>query len=141
MLFRSWAQVTDPAWPDVARVPDHVGGTHLVVTRHALVRQVLADPVTYRPDNALDAVTPMPVTALRVLAGHRFRLPPTLANNSGASHPQIRAIVADALHPARVAAQRPWLTALVRDRVARLGAALDAGEPVDLYADLAADLP
>lgn len=141
MLFRSWAQVADPAWPDVARVPDHVGGTHLLVTRHALVRQVLADPVTYRPDNALDAVTPMPVTALRVLAGHRFRLPPTLANNSGVSHPQIRAIVAEALHPARVAAQRQWLTELVRDRVARIGATLDTGAPVDLYADLAADLP
>ncbi|MET8530129.1 cytochrome P450 [Micromonospora sp. NPDC005172] len=120
---------------------DHVGVRHLVVTRHALVRQVLADPERYRPDNALDAVTPMPVTALRVLAGHRFRLPPTLANNSTASHPQIRAIVAEALHPTRVAAQRPWLTALVRERVTRLRATLDAGAPVDLYADLAADLP
>ena len=57
-------------WPDVATVADHVGVTHLVVTRHALVRQVLADPETFRPDNALDAVTPIPVAALRVLAGH-----------------------------------------------------------------------
>ncbi|WBB70186.1 cytochrome P450 [Micromonospora sp. WMMD812] len=141
MLFRSWAQVADTRWPDVARVADHVGVKHLVVTRHALVRQVLTDPVTFRPDNALDAVTPMPVTALRVLAGHRFRLPPTLANNSGASHPEIRAIVADALHPSRVDAQRPWLTALVRGRVTRLAATLDGGEPIDLYAELAADLP
>ncbi|MDO3700380.1 cytochrome P450 [Micromonospora sp. C28SCA-DRY-2] len=141
MLFRSWAQAADAAWPDVARVADHTGVEHLVVTRHALVREVLTDPVTYRPDNALDAVTPMPVAALRVLAGHRFRLPPTLANNSGASHPAIRAIVADALHPTRVAAQRPWLTDLVRGRVAALAAELDAGAPVDLYARLAADLP
>ncbi|MEV4464401.1 cytochrome P450 [Micromonospora echinofusca] len=141
MLFRSWAQTADAHWPDVARVSDHVGVAHLVVTRHALVRQVLTDPATYRPDNALDAVTPVPVAALRVLAGHRFRLPPTLANNGGASHPAIRAIVADALHPGRVAAQRPWLTGLVRERVARIGAALDAGTPVDLHAELAADLP
>ncbi|MEV4542188.1 cytochrome P450 [Micromonospora echinaurantiaca] len=141
MLFRSWAQAADASWPDVARVADHTGVEHLVVTRHALVREVLTDPVTYRPDNALDAVTPMPVAALRVLAGHRFRLPPTLANNSGASHPAIRAVVADALHPTRVAAQRPWLTDLVRCRVAALAAELDAGEPVDLYARLAADLP
>ncbi|MFI5485040.1 MULTISPECIES: cytochrome P450 [Micromonospora] len=141
MLFRSWAQAADASWPDVARVADHTGVEHLVVTRHALVRQVLTDPMTYRPDNALDAVTPMPVAALRVLAGHRFRLPPTLANNSGASHPAIRGIVADALHPTRVAAQRPWLTDLVRGRVAALAAELDAGEPVDLYARLAADLP
>ncbi|MER5337705.1 cytochrome P450 [Micromonospora sp. NPDC002717] len=141
MLFRSWAQTTDAHWPDVARVADHVGVEHLVVTRHALVREVLTDPVTYRPDNALDAVTPIPVAALRVLAGHRFRLPPTLANNGGASHPQIRAIVAEALHPARVAAQRPWLTGLVRERLTAIGAVLDAGAPVDLYAELAADLP
>ncbi|WP_433391961.1 cytochrome P450 [Micromonospora sp. KLBMP9576] len=141
MLFRSWAQTADAYWPDVARVPDQAGVAHLLVTRHALVRQVLTDPVTYRPDNALDAVTPMPVSALRVLAGHRFRLPPTLANNGGASHPAIRAIVADALHPARVAAQRPWLTRLVRERVGGIGAALAAGGPVDLHAELAADLP
>ncbi|MEU5945524.1 cytochrome P450 [Micromonospora sp. NPDC047465] len=141
MLFRSWAQTTDAHWPDVARVADHAGVEHLVVTRHALVREVLTDPVTYRPDNALDAVTPIPVAALRVLAGHRFRLPPTLANNGGASHPQIRAIVAEALHPTRVAAQRPWLTGLVRERLTTIDAALDAGAPVDLYAELAADLP
>ncbi|MEH0971167.1 cytochrome P450 [Micromonospora sp. CPCC 205546] len=141
MLFRSWAQTADAHWPDVARVSDHVGVAHLVVTRHALVRQVLTDPATYRPDNALDAVTPVPVAALRVLAGHRFRLPPTLANNGGVSHPAIRAIVADALHPTRVAAQRPWLTGLVRERVGGIAAALDAGGAVDLYAELAADLP
>lgn len=141
MLFRSWAGAVDRPWPDVATVTDHVGVDHLVVTRHALVRQVLADPETFRPDNALDAVTPVPVAALRILAGHGFRLPPTLANNGMPSHPAIRAIVADALHPKRVEEQRPWLTAVVRERVDRLAAALDAGRPVDLYADLAADLP
>lgn len=141
MLFRGWGESVDGPWPDAATVVDHVGVPHLVVTRHALVRRLLTDPATFRPDNALDAVTPIPVAALRVLAGHRFRLPPTLANNAAASHPEIRAIVADALHPDRVAAQRPWLTALVRERVTRLAAALAAGEPVDLYAELAADLP
>ncbi|MFK3980522.1 cytochrome P450 [Micromonospora sp. NPDC050397] len=142
MLFRSWAVgAVDRQWPDVATVADHVDVDHLVVTRHALVRQVLADPETYRPDNALDAMSPMPVAALRILAGYGFRLPPTLANNSGHSHPAIRAVVADALHPKRVAEQREWLTGLVRTRVARLADDLAAGRPVDLYADLAADLP
>nr|WP_229705803.1 cytochrome P450 [Micromonospora sonchi] len=128
-------------WPGVARVADHVGVEHLLVTRHALVRRVLTEAETYRPDNALDAVTPMPVAALRTLAAHRFRLPPTLANNGGASHPGIRALVADALHPTRVAAQRDWLAALVRRRVAELDATLTTGAPVDLHAGLAADLP
>nr|WP_239096134.1 cytochrome P450 [Micromonospora lutea] len=125
----------------MARVADHVGVEHLLVTRHALVRQVLTDPDGFRPDNALDAVTPMPVAALRVLAAHRFRLPPTLANNGGTSHPEIRALVADALHPTRVAAQRDWLAALVRQRIAELTTTLDTGAPVDLHAGLAADLP
>ncbi|GAA3723334.1 cytochrome P450 [Plantactinospora mayteni] len=141
MLFRSWQEPVERPWPDVVAVPDHVGVAHLVVTRHALVRQVLADPEAFRPDNALDAMTPIPVGALRILARHGFRLPATLANNGGPSHPEIRGIVAGALHPHRVAAQRPWLTTVVRERVGRLGAALDAGAPVDLYADLAADLP
>ncbi|MEJ3743666.1 cytochrome P450 [Actinomycetes bacterium KLBMP 9797] len=139
VLFRSWLDTGGR--PDVLTVTDHVGVPHLVVTRHALVREVLADPSTFPPDNALDAVTPMPVAALRVLARHRFRLPPTLANNGGHSHPAIRGIVADALHPHRVAAQRPWLTAVVRERVGRLRTALTTGDPVDLYAELAADLP
>ncbi|MEU7957792.1 cytochrome P450 [Micromonospora humida] len=141
MLFRGWEASIDGPWPDVATVVDRVGGVHLVVTRHALVRQVLADAATWRPDNALDAVTPIPVAALRVLTAHRFRLPPTLANNAGPSHPAIRAIVAEALHPDRVAAQRPWLTALVRARVVDIVADLAAGRPVDLHARLAADLP
>jgi cytochrome P450 len=140
VLFRLWD--TGPAaGPPVRLVEDHLGVPHLLVSGHAQVRAVLADPQTYRPDNALDAMTPIPVAALRVLTGHRFRLPPTLANNGSWSHPGIREIVAAALHPDRVAAQRPWLTGLVRRRVAGLRRRLRDGEPVDLYQDLAADLP
>jgi cytochrome P450 len=142
VLFRSWEAPTATApWPDVATVPDHTGVGHVVVTRHAFVRAVLADPDTFRPDNALDAMTPMPVSAMRILAHHGFRLPPTLANNSGASHPAIRRAVGHALHPRRVDAQRDWLAGVVRDRVRALLARLDAGLDVDLYAELAADLP
>lgn len=128
-------------WPPVLPVTDPVGGTHLLVTRHSLVRVVLADPVTFAPDNALDAVTPIPVSALRILTRHGFRLPPTLANNGGGSHAEIRAIVAEALHPDRVAQQRSWLAGVVATRAARLGAELRAGRSVDLDAELAADLP
>lgn len=135
-LFRSWDGPVDADWPPVADVDGH-----LLITRHDLVRRILADPLTYRPDNALDAMTPIPVAALRILARNGFRLPPTLANNGTPSHPGIRAIVSAALHPDRVAAQRPWLTGLVRRRVAALASRLRAGTPVDLYAELAADLP
>ncbi|MDR7273585.1 cytochrome P450 [Catenuloplanes atrovinosus] len=139
MLFRLWDSVPAPA--PARLVADGVGGEHLLVTRHAEVRAVLADPDTYRPDNALDAVTPMPVSALRILVRHGFRLPPTLANNGGASHPAIRAEVAELLHPHSVERHRPWLTSVVRSRVASAAAALRSGEPVDLHAAIAADLP
>src|SRR5262245_5903628 len=86
-------------------------------------------------------MTPIPVAALRTLARHGFKLPPTLANNGTASHPAIRAIVAEALHPRLVEEQRPWLTGVVRRRIARLATFLRAGQPVDLYAELTADLP
>ena len=133
MLFRLWEApaVVD----DIARVDGYV-----VVARHDLVRRVLADPGTYRPDNALDAVTPIEVAAMRILVRHGFRLPATLANNGTHSHPVLRAAVAEALHPTRVAVQRAWLTGVVRRRVATLARRLVDG-PVDLYADLAADLP
>jgi cytochrome P450 len=137
-VFRAWE--SDDV-PEVAELTDHVGTRHVVVSRHDLVRRVLADPDTFRPDNALDAVTPIPVAALRILTRHGFRLPPTLANNGLPSHPGIRAIVADALHPERVGRQRDWLTGVVRRRVAGLAGRLRAGQPVDLYPALAADLP
>lgn len=138
MLFR-WDE--GPARPPVTQVTDHVGVPHVVVTSHRLIRQILTDPQTFGPGNALDAVSPMPVSALRVLAAHRFRLPATLANNGTLSHPAIRAITAEALSQQRVDAIRPWLADLVIERVRALRKRLDAGEPVDLYADLAADLP
>jgi len=141
VLFRSWEETAHRRWPPVTAVPDHTGTGHLVVTTHALVRRVLTDPDMFRPDNALDAVTPIPVAALRILAGHGFRLPPTLANNGTPNHPMIRAVVASALHPERVGDQRAWLTTVVRERVDRLDATLATGATVDLYADLAADLP
>jgi cytochrome P450 len=139
VLFRTWDAIGDH--PPAAVRTDHLGRPHVLVSAHDLCREILNDPQTFRPDNALDAMSPIPVAALRVLTASGFRLPPTLANNGTPSHPEIRAITARALHPERVEAQRPWLTGLVRGRVAILTAAFDRGEPVDLYADLAADLP
>jgi len=138
VLFRTWESV---GGPPVAIQHDHVGRPHVLVASHELVRTVLADPETFRPDNALDAVTPIPVAALRVLAAHGFRLPPTLANNGTPSHPAIREITVRALHPTRVEQQRAWLTGVVRRRVAQLATRLRAGETVDLYASLTSDLP
>jgi len=116
-------------------------GDHLVVARPDLVKQVLLDNERFGVGNALDAVTPLTSATLRRLAAHSIRLPPTLANNGGPSHPGVRAIVAEAMTPDRVARLRPWLTGLVRRRVAALMPRLRNGETVDLHESLCADIP
>ncbi|GAA2662285.1 MULTISPECIES: cytochrome P450 [Actinosynnema] len=107
-----------------------------LVSRHRDVRAVLADQRTYRPDNALTAVTPIPPDVLRSLARARFALPPTLANNATATHPRLRRLVARHLTRSRVAALEPFA-------VARAASRLDAltGPEVDLHPALARDLP
>nr|WP_052304875.1 cytochrome P450 [Stackebrandtia nassauensis] len=132
-LFRLWRIRRDEA---VWRQDGHV-----VVADPALVRRVLTDPAGFAPANALDAVTPIPATALRILASHGFRLPVTLANNGTDSHPGLRQIVADAMTPRRVEALRPWLTGVVRRRVSGVVHELRDGRSVDLYQRLAADIP
>ncbi|WP_063746042.1 cytochrome P450 [Kribbella catacumbae] len=111
-----------------------------VVDEPAEVREVLLDPETFRPDNAVVAHTALSVKALRVLQGVGFVLPPTLANNAGASHRPIRAAVARFFSPARVAAVEPLTRRLVSDRVAVAWELLDAGT-TDLVEVIAAEPP
>ncbi|WP_330273179.1 cytochrome P450 [Lentzea sp. NBC_00516] len=106
-------------------------GGRWVVSAYDDVRAVLADPVTYLPDNALTAVTPVGTAALRSLVRARFSLPPTLANNGSDSHAQLRHLVASFFTPARVAAAEPRIRSLVLER---LGG-------TDLVRSLAWDLP
>ncbi|RAS61774.1 cytochrome P450 [Lentzea atacamensis] len=107
-----------------------------VVSDYDDVRAVLADPVTFLPDNALTAVTPVAPAALRALVRARFSLPPTLANNGSASHAGLRRLVASFFTPARVAAAEPRIRALVLERLG--GSDLSRN---DLVGDLAWDLP
>jgi cytochrome P450 len=111
-----------------------------VVDDPALAREVLLDPETFRPDNAVRAHTPLSVKALRVLSGVGFALPPTLANNAGESHRPIRAAVARFFSPARVTAASDLARELVAARVAAASAALADG-PVDLVQTVAAEPP
>ncbi|NUS72728.1 MAG: cytochrome P450 [Corynebacteriales bacterium] len=133
-IFRIWEHPTPPQ--DVVRI-----GDHWLVNRRALIKKILVDAETYSPINALDAVRRIDKKALRILAKHQFRLPPTLANNATPSHPVLRGVMGSALHPAKVEAQRPWLTGLVRRRVSRLMPALRSGAQADIYAELARDIP
>ncbi|WP_427888875.1 hypothetical protein ACQHIV_36450 [Kribbella sp. GL6] len=122
-----------------ARYDEALG--YWVVDDPGLAREVLLDPETFRPDNAVLAHTPLSVKALRVLSAVGFALPPTLANNAGASHRPIRAAVARFFSPARVAAVEPLARALNTSRVATTSARLAAGEEVDLVQSIAAEPP
>ncbi|WP_432882019.1 hypothetical protein ACQPYH_38535 [Kribbella sp. CA-245084] len=122
-----------------ARYDEALG--YWVVDDPALAREVLLDPETFRPDNAVLAHTPLSVKALRVLSGVGFALPPTLANNAGESHRPIRAAVARFFSPARVAAVEPLTRELTSARVSEASARLAAGEQVDLVQAIAAEPP
>jgi len=122
-----------------ARYDEELG--YWVVDDPALAREVLLDPETYRPDNAVLAHTPLSVKALRVLSGVGFALPPTLANNAGESHRPIRAAVARFFSPARVAAVEPLVRKLMSSRVAAASDAVARGQQVDLVRAIAAEPP
>ena len=122
-----------------ARYDEALG--YWVVDDPALAREVLLDPETFRPDNAVLAHTPLSVKALRVLSSAGFALPPTLANNAGASHRPIRAAVARFFSPARVAAVEPSARSLTSARVAAASEVLAAGGQVDLVQAIAAEPP
>lgn len=130
----SWLQAHAPVHYDAAR-------DLWLISRHADIRTVLGDPVTFAPDNALDAVVPMRAASLRVLASAGFSLPHTLANNGGASHPMYRRTVAAFFSPSRVADAEGMIRDLVEDATASIATALESGGPVDLVTLLARDLP
>ena len=121
-----------------ARYDEELG--YWVVDDPALAREVMLDPETFRPDNAVLAHTPLSVKALRVLSAVGFALPPTLANNAGPSHRPLRAAVARFFSPARVAAIEPLTRALFTERVDAAQRRLADG-PLDLVAQVAAEPP
>ncbi|WP_328526234.1 cytochrome P450 [Kribbella sp. NBC_00359] len=122
-----------------ARYDEELG--YWVVDDPALAREVLLDPETFRPDNAVLAHTPLSVKALRVLSGVGFALPPTLANNAGVSHRPIRAAVARFFSPARVTAVEPLARELTAARVAEATKVVERDGQVDLVQAVAAEPP
>lgn len=114
---------------------------HVVVASHQLAKEVLTDASRFSAGNALDAITDLSGATMRELAKHRFRLPPTMANNATESHPRLRSTVAEAFHPAKVASLRPWLTGLVRRQMVGVSHQLRTGRTVDLDTQISAEIP
>lgn len=112
-----------------------------LVTRHADIRAILTDPLTFAPDNALEAITPIHAPALRILVRAGFTLPKTLANNGGPSHRAYRRSVAAFFSPARVAAMEPRIRSLMERAALRIESDLAAGGSANLISLLTSDLP
>ncbi|MFC4336950.1 cytochrome P450 [Salininema proteolyticum] len=134
MLFRLWDR--EPPGEGVFRE-----GGHVVVASHALAKEVLSDAERFTAANALEAVTSLPPAVLRELTRHRFRLPPTMANNDTGTHPRMRELFAEVFDPRGVGGMEAPVRAWTAELVAKADAALRRGETVDLDADLCAEIP
>lgn len=75
-----------------------------LVSRHEDISRVLLDTDVFLPDNAQNAVTPLPIAVMRILVRAGFTLPPALANNGSPSHAGLRRVVARFFDARRVAA-------------------------------------
>ncbi|MFF5494136.1 cytochrome P450 [Streptomyces aquilus] len=138
--------VQDPyPWLDLLRSESpvhHDPGTGLwLVSRYADVRHVLMRPDVFLPDNAQDAVTPLPVSVLRVLVRAGFTLPPALANNGTASHPGLRRLVTRFFNAHRVASAVPVIERIADELLQPVLATLDATGGCDLFPSFAQTLP
>ena len=96
-----------------------------LVSRYADIRAVLSDTVTFEPDNALTAITPLSGDAMRLLARAGFGLPPTLANNGTESHAGLRRLVARYFTAERVAGAVSMIRRLLAGRLDGLSGVVD----------------
>ncbi|MER7521277.1 cytochrome P450 [Streptomyces sp. NPDC126499] len=138
--------VRDPhPWLDALRADAPVyqdPGTGLwLVSRYDDIRRVLLDPAVFHPDNAQDAVTPLPVGVLRVLARAGFRLPPALANNGTDSHHGLRRVVTRFFNAQRVAAAVPVIERVADELLDAAQRRLDSTGSCDLFESYAQVLP
>ncbi|WP_308406901.1 cytochrome P450 [Streptomyces sp. AC555_RSS877] len=112
-----------------------------LVSRYDDVRRVLLDPAVFCPDNALRAVTPLPVAVLRVLARAGFTLPHALANNGTPSHPGLRRVVTRFFNAEGVAAAVPMIRRVAEELLDTARSELDATGRCELFTSFAQVLP
>ncbi|WP_328507752.1 cytochrome P450 [Streptomyces sp. NBC_00391] len=112
-----------------------------LVSRHQDIRRVLLDTERFLPDNAQHAVTPLPVSVLRVLARAGFTLPPALANNGTPSHLGLRRVVTRFFNAQRVQAAVPMIDAVADELLDGARGQLESTGGCDLFPSFAQVLP
>ncbi|NML51721.1 cytochrome P450 [Streptomyces sp. R302] len=133
--------VRDPyPWLDRLRAeaPVHQDpGTGLwLVSRHQDIRRALLDTDRFLPDNAQNAVTPLPVAVMRVLVRAGFTLPAALANNGTPSHAGLRRVVMRFFDARSVTAAVPMIERIADELLDRI-----PGGDIDLFIPFAQILP
>lgn len=122
----------DP-FPDLARlradapVARHAETGAWVLTRHADVTAASRDPATFCSGKGI----------LLMEIGAQYDTPPTMMHTDPPAHTRYRKLVQPAFAPSVMRA----LDAVISERARRAVAALPAGEPVDVVADLAVPFP
>ncbi len=111
------------------------------MSSHALAREVLTDTERFSAANALDAVEALPARVLRVLTRHRFRLPPTMANNDTPTHPRMRELFGEVFAPQRVSSLEQQVEEWTNQTVDDLRTSLDCDGVADLDALVSAEIP
>ncbi|MEU4066285.1 cytochrome P450 [Streptomyces wedmorensis] len=109
-----------------------------LVSRHEDISRVLLDTDVFLPDNAQNAVTPLPIAVMRILVRAGFTLPPALANNGSPSHAGLRRVVARFFDARRVAAATQVVERIADEVLDEMdGTALDevVGTPLDAMVD------
>lgn len=108
-----------------------------VVSRHADIKAIFRDNITFSPSIALEQITPPGDEMLAVLKQYDFNLQRTLVNEDEPVHTERRRALLGAFAPGALAAHLPRLRALVR---ARVDAMIDDGE-TDLVTALLWEVP
>lgn len=120
----------EPGPPRLGSLP--TGTPVWLVSRHADVRQVLADPRLSRA--ALYAPDAPPLS----LAPNLLDDPQGILNLDGADHQRLRRTVQRAFTPRAIARWRPWVASVVE---ALLDELIDQGSPADIVAAYTRPLP
>ncbi|MDN5617140.1 MAG: aminotransferase class I/II-fold pyridoxal phosphate-dependent enzyme [Kocuria sp.] len=142
------ASVVERAWGITGRCPFAQGDARpadhryrqVLVEDPATVRDVMGDPESYVPDNALTTNVPLVPAARRILATVGFQLPAVLASASGELHRKVRRITTPYFSATTVRRRLPDIRRICRDSIRELEAELESG-PVDLSRTIAFSVP
>lgn len=137
---RAWG-ITDscPFAARDARPPEH-RHRQILVEDPNVVREVMGDPRSFLPDNALTSNVPLDPAARRILAKVGFQLPPVLASATGELHRRVRRVTTPYFSAATVRRRLPEIRRICRESIKELEADLGSG-PVDLSRTISFAVP